>query len=122
MKFFIHIVLVGVLFCQTRLSGQNIFDDSLMKIANQELYNNPEKAISIGKKLLQKEQDVHKSIKIYLILSTAGIAKRNFDESLRYILKARELVQKTNDPKVHTRFFNCSRYAVPADGAFQQKP
>ncbi|WP_343680265.1 tetratricopeptide repeat protein [Chryseobacterium arthrosphaerae] len=104
MKFFIHIVLVGVLFCQTPLSGQNISDDSLMKIANQELYNNPEKAISIGKKLLQKEQDVHKSIKIYLILSTAGIAKRNFDESLRYILKARELVQKTNDPKVHTSF------------------
>ncbi|MBB6329084.1 tetratricopeptide (TPR) repeat protein [Chryseobacterium sediminis] len=104
MKFFIHIILLCVLFFQAPLSGQKISDDSLMKIANQEIYNNPDYAISIGKKLLQKEKNLDKSIKIYLILSTAGIAKRNFDESLQYILKARELLQKTNDPKIHTSF------------------
>jgi hypothetical protein len=54
-------------------------------------------------KLLQKEKDPNKSVKIYLLLSTAGIAKRNFDESL-HILKARELVRKTNDPKINTSF------------------
>ena len=75
-----------------------------MKIANLEIYNNPDNAINIGKKLLRKERDLNKSIKIYLILSTAGIAKRNFDESLQYILKTRELVQKTNDPKIQTSF------------------
>ncbi|KAA2215639.1 tetratricopeptide repeat protein [Chryseobacterium sediminis] len=104
MKFFFHIILLCVLFFQAPLFGQKISDDSLMKIANQEIYNNPDYAISIGKKLLQKENNLDKSIKIYLILSTAGIAKRNFDESLQYILKARELLQKTNDPKIHTSF------------------
>jgi tetratricopeptide (TPR) repeat protein len=34
-----------------------------------------------------------------MLLSTANIAKRNFDESLKYILKAKELAQKTNDIK-----------------------
>lgn len=95
---------MSLLFFQAPLAGQKISDDSLMKIANQEIYNNPDKAINIVKKLLRKEKDLNKSIKIYLILSTAGIAKRNFDESLQYILKARELVQKTNDPKIQTSF------------------
>ncbi|WPO90051.1 tetratricopeptide repeat protein [Chryseobacterium sp. HR92] len=104
MKHFIHIILMSLLFFQAPLAGQKISDDSLMKIANQEIYNNPDKAINIVKKLLRKEKDLNKSIKIYLILSTAGIAKRNFDESLQYILKARELVQKTNDPKIQTSF------------------
>ncbi|KYH03851.1 hypothetical protein A1704_20940 [Chryseobacterium cucumeris] len=104
MKFLIHIVLMSLLLFQTTLAGQKISDDSLMKIANLEIYNNPDNAINIGKKLLRKERDLNKSIKIYLILSTAGIAKRNFDESLQYILKAREMVQKTNDPKIQTSF------------------
>lgn len=104
MKFLIHIIFLGVLLFKGPLFGQKISDDSLMKIANHEIYNNPDKATDIGKKLLQKEKDLHQSVKIYLILSTAGIAKRNFDESLQYILKARELVQKTNDPKIQTSF------------------
>lgn len=105
MKLISRIILLTVLLCQVPLLGQKISDDSLLKKANQEIYNNPDNAIRIGKKLLQKEKDINKSIKIYLLLSTAEIAKRNFDESLRYILKARELVRKTHDPKVQASFF-----------------
>ncbi|UKB85089.1 hypothetical protein LF887_05530 [Chryseobacterium sp. MEBOG06] len=104
MKLLTPIIFFSVLISQAPLYGQKISDDSLMKIANHEIYNNPDKAINIGKKLLQKEKDLSRSIKIYLLLSTAGTAKRNFDESLQYILKARELVQKTNDPKIQTSF------------------
>ncbi|WP_185290451.1 lipopolysaccharide assembly protein LapB [Chryseobacterium lactis] len=104
MKLYFRITLLAALFCHVAFFGQKISDDSLMKIANQEIYNNPDQSISIGKKLLQKEKDPNKSVKIYLLLSTAGIAKRNFDESLQYILKARELVRKTNDPKINTSF------------------
>ncbi|WP_106915798.1 hypothetical protein [Chryseobacterium aurantiacum] len=105
MKLLTRITLCMVLLCQIPSYGQKISDDSLLKKANQEIYNKPDNAIRIGKRLLQKEKDINKSIKIYLLLSTAEIAKRNFDESLRYILKARELVRKTNDPKVQTSFF-----------------
>lgn len=105
MKLTTRILLLMVLLCRIPLSGQKTSEDSLIKKANQEIYNNPDNAISIAKKLLQKEKDINKSIKIYLLLSTAEIAKRNFDESLRYILKARELVRKTDDLKVQTSFF-----------------
>ena len=105
MKLISRIILLTALLCQVPFLGQKISDDSLLKKANQEIYNNPDNAIRIGKKLLQKEKDINKSIKIYLLLSTAEIAKRNFDESLRHILTARELVRKTNDPKVQSSFF-----------------
>jgi tetratricopeptide (TPR) repeat protein len=100
-----YIILLSSLLGGFPVFGQKISDDSLMKEANLEIYNNPDHAIEIGKKLLQTEKGVDKIIKIYLIMSNAGIAKRNFDESLQYILKARELVQKTNDPKTQTSFF-----------------
>jgi tetratricopeptide (TPR) repeat protein len=102
MKFIIKLIFLLFLGFQNSFSGQKISDDSLMKKAQLEIYDNPEKAINIGKSLLKKEKDVKKLIAIYLLLSTANIAKRDFDISLKYILKAKELAQKTNDPKTQT--------------------
>lgn len=93
--------LLFVLF-QISLSGQKISVDSLIKQANQEIYNNPDNAIRISKKLLQKEKNGKQLVRIYLLLSTASIAKRDFDGSLKYLLEARELVEKTNDPAIKT--------------------
>jgi len=100
MKVVGYIFLCIALCWQFPVFGQKIPDDSLLKKANLEVYNKPDKAINIGKKLLQTEKNIDKTIRIYLMMSTAGIAKRNFDESLNYILKARELGQKTNDQKL----------------------
>ncbi|WP_426275128.1 tetratricopeptide repeat protein [Chryseobacterium sp. S-02] len=100
MKVIGHILLCTALCWQLSVFGQKTPNDSLLKKAALEVYNNPDRAITIGKKLLQTEKDINKTIKIYLMMSTAGIAKRNFDESLNYILKARELGQKTNDQKL----------------------
>ena len=100
MKLVLKILALTFLMCQISVYGQKISDDSLMKKARLEIFDNPEKAITIAKNLLKKEKDINKSITIYLLLSTANIAKRNFDESLQYILKAKELAQKTNDPKM----------------------
>lgn len=105
MKLFIHIFWLSFLLCTVSVSGQKTSDDSLgviIKKANQEIYNNPDNVIKIGKKLLKNEKDSKKLIRIYLLLSTAGFAKRDFDESLQYIYKARELAKKTNDPKIQT--------------------
>lgn len=99
----IKFIFFLLLFCQISLSGQKISDDSLIKKANQEIYNNPDNAVRIGKKLLEKEKDVKRRVKIYLLLSTANIAKRDFDGSLRYLVEAREWVKKTDDPAIKTR-------------------
>lgn len=95
------ILLIGSLWLIT-IPGQKISDDSLMKKARLEIYDNPDKTISIGNRLLKKEKDINKMISIYMLLSTANIAKRNFDESLKYSIKAKELAQKSNDLKIQT--------------------
>lgn len=105
MKLFIHVFWLSFLLCTISVSGQKASDDSLgviIKKANQEIYNNPDNVIKIGNNLLKNEQDPKKLIRIYLLLSTAGFAKRDFDKSLQYTYKARELAKKTNDPKIQT--------------------
>lgn len=105
MKIFIHVFLLLFLLCTVSVSGQKTPDDSLsiiIKKANQEIYNNPDNVIKIGKKLLKNEKDTKNLIRIYLLLSTAGFAKRDFDKSLQYTYKARELAKKINDPKIQT--------------------
>ncbi|MDR6406511.1 MULTISPECIES: tetratricopeptide repeat protein [Chryseobacterium] len=103
MKFIIKSILILLVFFKISVFGQKTQDDSLLTIANLEIYDNPEKSINIVKSLLKKEKDINKSVTLYMLLSTANIAKRNFDESLKYILKAKELAQKTSDLKTRTR-------------------
>ncbi|WBV61471.1 hypothetical protein PFY12_04950 [Chryseobacterium camelliae] len=99
MKFILKIFSFLLLSFYISVSAQKVPVDSLMKKAYNEIYDNPDNAIKIGKNLLKKDHEINTSIKIYMLLSTANIAKRNFDESLKYILKAKELSQKTNDVK-----------------------
>ncbi|WP_223606015.1 lipopolysaccharide assembly protein LapB [Chryseobacterium sp. OSA05B] len=102
MKFVLKIVTLVFLNVCLSLSGQKTSFDSLMKVARLEIYDNPDNAIRIGKNLITKEKDIHKQIGIYQLLSTAHIAKRDFDHSLQYLLKAKETAEKTNDLKVRT--------------------
>lgn len=81
--------------------AQKTPDSVLIKKAQLEIYDNPDNTVKIIKQLLKKSHDVKTSINLYKLLSTANIAKRNFQESLKYILKAKELSQKTNDPRSH---------------------
>ncbi|MDP9960298.1 hypothetical protein [Chryseobacterium lathyri] len=102
MKLVLKIIPVVFLCLHILVPSQKITFDSLMKKARLEIYDNPDNAIRIGKYLIGKEHDVHRQISIYQLLSTANIAKRDFDQSLLYLLKAKETAQKTDDMKVRT--------------------
>ncbi|SHG66225.1 hypothetical protein SAMN05421866_1149 [Chryseobacterium oranimense] len=102
MKVALKIIMAILLCFRISAYGQNVPFDSLMKKARLEIYDNPDNAIRIAKDLLGKEHDIHKKIGIYQLLSTANIAKRDFDQSLLYLLKAKETAQKTNDLKIRT--------------------
>ncbi|PWN63720.1 tetratricopeptide repeat protein [Chryseobacterium viscerum] len=99
MKPFLKILPLFLLFLCGFTKAQKTPDSVLIKKAKLEIYDNPDNAIKIGEQLLKKSHDVKTSINLYMLLSTANIAKRNFEESLKYILKAKELSQKTNDPR-----------------------
>ncbi len=99
MKPIVKIITLLLLFFCMSMKAQKISDSELIRKARLEIYDNPDHTITIGEQLLKKEHDIKTSIDIYMLLSTANIAKRNFEESLKYILKAKELSQKTNDSK-----------------------
>ncbi|MFC3158916.1 Tetratricopeptide repeat-containing protein [Chryseobacterium arachidis] len=102
MKLILKFILFILIVCQISGYGQKIHDESLLKKARLEIYDNPDHSIKIVNNLLKKEKDINTLISLYMLLSTANIAKRDFDESLKYILKAKELAPKTNDPKTQT--------------------
>jgi len=91
------------IFCLFSISalfqGQQISTDSLLAKAQTDIYENPENSISIAKDLLKREKNPDHIFSIYTVLSTAYIAQRNFDESLKYILKAKETINETKDIK-----------------------
>lgn len=91
-------LLILLLFIvQNNIFGQNLPFDTLMNRAKLEVYNNPDKTISIANNLLKTEKDPEKNISVYMLLSKANIAKRNFDISLQHILKAKEIALKVNN-------------------------
>ncbi|KMQ67546.1 hypothetical protein ACM39_11765 [Chryseobacterium sp. FH2] len=102
MKTALKILLFIFLICRINISAQEIPFDVILKKARLEIYDNPDNSIATAKSLLKKEKNIDKVIQIYIVLSTANIAKRDFDQSLQYILKAKELAQKSNDLKTQT--------------------
>ncbi|MDH5032145.1 tetratricopeptide repeat protein [Chryseobacterium cucumeris] len=98
MKLIFKIIVLLVAFCNG-MKAQKTPDSILLRKAKLEIYDNPDNTITIGEQLLKKSHDIKTSINLYMLLSTANIAKRNFEESLQYILKAKELSQKTNDAR-----------------------
>jgi tetratricopeptide (TPR) repeat protein len=103
MKLVLKIISILFLICQITVFAQKTSDSILLKKADLDIYDNPDNTISIAKNLLKKEKDIPKLIFLYMLLSTANIAKRDFNESLKYILKAKELGSKTNDLKIQTK-------------------
>ncbi len=77
---------------------QNINTDDVIRKAQMRIYDNPDETIRKALELLDNKQNsTRQKTSIYLLLSNAYISKRNFDESLKYILLAKNLINDTND-------------------------
>ncbi|SKB71957.1 Tetratricopeptide repeat-containing protein [Soonwooa buanensis] len=66
--------------------------EALFNKAKDNLFRNPEETIKISNQLLKDETDVNKKAELYLTLSKAYIAKRDFDKSLTYVTKVQDLL------------------------------
>lgn len=110
MKIAISIKLGLVLFfttamVQTCLAQTSI--DSLLNVGNFELYENPNKAINIGIKILNaKECTDEFEIEALLLISTAYSSKRNYEKSLSYATKALNVLPQINDDAFKVRVYN----------------
>ena len=98
-KQLIFMATVLLLILSGKSFAQSETTDSVIKKANSEIYINTDNAIKTAKKLLETEKDIKQQIRIYLLISTANFAKRNFEESLKYTTKATDLSKKIDDIK-----------------------
>lgn len=72
--------------------------EQLIKTSNVEMYENPEKVISTGLKIIQlSKNNIDVKIKAYKLVSDGYSSKREYQKSLKYLIKALELLPKSED-------------------------
>lgn len=102
MKLILKIILIFSLALHAKALGQRIADDPVLRKLSFQIHEHPDKVINIGKQMLKNETDINRTIHIYMLISTASLSKRNFSESLHYILKARDLSKKIDNVQTKT--------------------
>ncbi|QOW11317.1 hypothetical protein Q73A0000_13595 [Kaistella flava (ex Peng et al. 2021)] len=88
------------------LSSQVKNDKSEIKRANDILYENPNESIKIASALLKNEKNTDKVANLYMMISTAYIAKRDIDSSLYFIMKTTNLINSDALLKTKIRILN----------------
>lgn len=81
--------------------------DSILTVAAQQIYENPDTAIEMAKELLnEKESSPDKKVRAILIISTAYSSKRDYEKSLEYALSAMDLFPKLKDDNLKINLLN----------------
>lgn len=72
--------------------------EQLIKSSNNEMYENPDKVITTGLKLIQlSKNNIDLKIKAYKLVSDGYSSKRDYQKSLKYLIKAIGLLPKSED-------------------------
>src|SRR5690606_27830351 len=72
--------------------------DSILKIANKQVYENPEEAISLSQEALNNQKiTVRNKINSLLVISVAYSSKRDYEKASEYIFQINELIPKIDD-------------------------
>lgn len=93
-----YVFAVGLLSASTLYSQNYKNLDSIINVAGNEIYENPDHAIRVGQTIIkQAEDNVDYKIKAYKLISDAYSSKRDYEKSLENLIKASELLDQTND-------------------------
>ena len=79
--------------------SQEIKKDSSYQNAVSKIYKDPSESISVFKRLLNSYDGVEDQAELYWQISTAYIAKRDFDSSLKFMNKGQELLSEIENPR-----------------------
>ncbi|UPT71269.1 MAG: tetratricopeptide repeat protein [Flavobacterium sp. JAD_PAG50586_2] len=94
----LYLLVVGLL-TATSIYGQNYKKlDSVIKVATNQIYANPDHVIKVGNQVIAQAGDnVDYKIKGYKLISDAYSSKRDYEKSVGYLLKASKLIDLSND-------------------------
>ena len=92
-------MLIGCLITTQSFYAQNYRKlDSIINVAGNEIYVNPDHVIEVGQTIVKNAGDnVNYKIKGYKLVSDAYSSKRDYEKSLEYLIKASELLDQSND-------------------------
>lgn len=81
--------------------------DSIIKEGTALMYEDPDKAIAIGNKIIRESNDnVDTKIKGYKLISDAYSSKRDYEKSLEYVNKASQLLDLSKDKLLKIVIYN----------------
>lgn len=99
-KSYLHVfILIGLVFLTDCLRAQNSKRlDSIIKINTSKMYEDPDAVIAAGKMVVNEaDEDVDIKIRGYKLISDGYSSKRDYQKSLKYVVKANELLPQSKD-------------------------
>ncbi|MNJ96634.1 Tetratricopeptide repeat protein [compost metagenome] len=105
-SFFTFLVSMVALCCTTVMAQtKNI--DSIVKASTLEIYENPDKALLVGKSIIaNSKDDVKTKIKGLMLVADAYSSKRDYQKSLEYVIQANHLSGQIDDPILKIKIVN----------------
>ncbi len=97
---FIAIALSGILKSQ--------YSEATYQKALSEIYQNPDNSQKMAQQMLKDEKNPDHLIKLYKLMSHSYISKREFDKSLDWILKMKELSKNVTNPEQKVKILNAT--------------
>ncbi len=95
-KYVLILFAVSFFLAPTAYSQKSV--DSLLKIANKMIYENPDLAIELSQKAYNApEVTIRNQVNALLAISIAYSSKRDYEKSSEYILQIKELFPKINE-------------------------
>ncbi|NMH23901.1 tetratricopeptide repeat protein [Flavobacterium solisilvae] len=93
-----YLCVVGLLSTQLFYAQEYKKLDSVINAASTHIYTSPDDAVKSGEKVVKEAGDnIDYRIKGYKLISDAFSAKRDYKQSLDYLIKALELLNQSND-------------------------
>lgn len=106
-KYGLYFSIISLLMIQTMYAQNTKKLDSVLKVASNEIYINPDNVIKIGQDFVKNSGDnIEYTIKGYKLISDAYSSKRDYQKSLEYLIKASELLDQTNNKFLKINIIN----------------
>jgi len=91
-------IIISLMMASTCFSQNKKRLDSIVKSASNQMYINPDYVIQSGNILLKESgENYDYKIKAFKLISDGYSAKRDYEKSLEYVMKANHLLNLTND-------------------------
>lgn len=101
-----YFMIVTLFLIQTSIWSQSEAD-SILTVATRQIYENPDNAIEIAKKLTEQSNvSVPIKVRAFLTISTAYSSKRDYEKSMEYALSAMDFLPELKDTNLKISLLN----------------